>query len=83
MGPLTEAAALLRKYAGNPHFERGCHGKVQYADEKTAKVAAKRLHKMKKCKFNAYQCLFCFQWHTGHDRRGLRKEVQDDTTRTP
>lgn len=65
MNQIADAVARVSKFQGDPYFERHCHGKVPHATEAEAKKHAKRMHKLQKKKYDAYQCKFCNQWHIG------------------
>ncbi len=54
--------------------ERQCDGKIRHATEREARAAAKRTHKIHKCRFDAYACPFCAGWHVGTRRSRQQQE---------
>lgn len=56
--------------------QRICGRKKSISTEDVAKVEARRLHKLKKIKFEHYPCAYCGGWHVGAKRSreaGMRR----------
>lgn len=55
----------------NKHVSDRCpvQKKLQYATEKEAQIARKRVRKKIGSKLVAYQCKYCKLWHIGHSRK--------------
>lgn len=52
-----------------------CAGKREYPDKRAAKEAIRSLcaaGRSHKSTLNAYKCLFCQQWHVGHNYKSYR-----------
>lgn len=46
---------------------RQCKGKIKHKREAAAESHRQQLEKKEKAPFCKYQCLFCGQWHVGHE----------------
>jgi hypothetical protein len=69
MGVLEAAIYRKLNYSGIRAFENGCEGKIPHLTEDSALRHARKLKKIRKKRFDAYQCVFCGCWHVGTRRR--------------
>lgn len=65
--------SLDLEFAGNAHYERSCHGKLQCQTEKEAKRAARRMHKIWHKKYESYRCRYCGLWHCGTKKKRVNQ----------
>jgi hypothetical protein len=51
-------------------------GKIRFATEEDARVAAKRIRKKFGSKLHQYQCQYCGTFHNGHNRPTHKRRAQ-------
>lgn len=50
-------------------YETACKGKKTYETRRDAKDHAKTVKKRNGTRVRPYECIYCGDWHVGHDRR--------------